>query len=675
MPRVHLTGDLHYTNRVAAVEDDGKWQMFLPFPEHTITQIALVGSDRLVCLSEDSEICLIDWRLNKEIARRRLVKKATSHILVTADAEFIVIYHQKSHLARSRYLQAIEVLRAASLDTMVEGDALQWPTGESVGRIVNRGAHRPVSGGAGEPIELQMQGKVFEDDTGRLAFLCCDCGPTESNSYYGLCRIDRSGWSAHFLPIPNESGPWRWFSASGRYAIARRSGVPLAQSGTASEQASNWAAIAAGEKQHGAVLELWTIEPPRLERLIVLGRTFPEFASDVVWEPDETGFWVQLGGNSRPGSRTRLTDYQRVGLDGSLSPLFSFQRFRDGKFSVPQNIVGFADLNRVEIRAYFDSAYIQRAWCNSDAPFRMISEDEDGFRPSTWPYPPKDAVKRFLAQSQRHHVLVVHEFSEAGIVDALQRLTHDIRERLAALLQREVFELSFKVGERTMSEIAFFACLTQERIPVASALRELLETYLTVQPRVVEAKGFFRQIWGPENQGALGPAMLTLLRLDQSAHDVFRDYLAKRDGEHETYSTDVLMKTYIQETGWRDRAMVGFGVYFALIRHRDGRLALAGGLLNEYGLLPAAEAIISADDFASLIMQEIDQFAVNPGLNGSTNEDLYLALQPGLEMTEYGRQALAIIASQSGLALVRGAEQRGLDRALLQLRDFVGRKQ
>ncbi|MGA2291740.1 MAG: hypothetical protein ABSG20_25290, partial [Bradyrhizobium sp.] len=82
MPQVQLTGDMHHTNMVAAVEDDGKWHMLLPFPKQTIRQIALVGSDRLVCLSEDSEICLIDWRSNKEIARRHLPKKTTKGIFV-----------------------------------------------------------------------------------------------------------------------------------------------------------------------------------------------------------------------------------------------------------------------------------------------------------------------------------------------------------------------------------------------------------------------------------------------------------------------------------------------------------------------------------------------------------------------------------------------------------------
>jgi len=37
--------------------------------------------------------------------------------------------------------------------------------------------------------------------------------------------------------------------------------------------------------------------------------------------------------------------------------------------------------------------------------------------------------------------VAVDEFSEAGVVGALQRLTHDVRERLPDILQREVFEV------------------------------------------------------------------------------------------------------------------------------------------------------------------------------------------------------------------------------------------
>ncbi|HXI06447.1 MAG TPA: hypothetical protein VNJ49_08945 [Bradyrhizobium sp.] len=673
MRRVEITGTDRRWNEVAAVEDNGKWRMFLPFPLQKIHAAALVGSDRLVCLSENGEICLIDWRSDKEIARRNILQRRGACILVTADAELIVLCSGRHYLDLSPLprVDFIQVLRATTLETIAEGNALQWSIGQSVGRMVKL-THQSIPGGPGEPIILQIQGRVVEDYAGRLAFVCHDCGPFDSR--YGLCRIDRSDWSVHFEPIPSDAGPWMCFGPGGRYAVARHLGGLSAQDSTAGQEASDRAAVAKRLQRNRGMLELWTTEPPRLKRIIVTQNTLPpEDIYNVVWEPAETGFWVKFG-------NSRRIDFQRVGIDGSLSPVFSFQRFRDKKYPFPQDIVGVADRQHVEVKVYSDSAYIQRDWCKSELPFRLISEDEDGFCKATKSYANVSAVRRFLAPSDRRHALVVQEFSETAIVDTLRSLTRDVREHLADMVHKKVLELSFEVDNRTMTETAFFARLTRERIPVASELRDLLTAYLEAQPRVVEAKRIFRQIWGPEeeDQGAFAPAMQALLHLDPSAHDVFRDYLAKRDGEHEAYSTNVIMKNYVQETGWRDRAMISFGVYFALIRHRDGRMALAGGLLDEYGLLQAAERMFKADEFASLIMEEIDQFIVNPGLDVGTKEDLYEALQPSLEMTRYGQKVLAVIASRSGLVLMRNAEERGSSPAFLRflrLRRLFERKQ
>lgn len=646
MRRVHVTGTDRRGDTVAAVEDGGAWRLFLPFPEHMIEAAALLGSDRLLCLSDQAEICLIDWRADKEIARRRipLLKLRRARLLVTADAGLIVIHSTQSELDPMQYPHSLHILRAADLEPIVEGDALQWLPGLTVGRILDRGAETAAGTGSGQVADLQIMGKVIEDETGRLVLVARDCGRGASRR--GLCRIGRSDGAVHVAPVPDEAGgPWGWFSASGRYAVAPHTGVPLIHAVSWEEQESHREAAQQGAERNKGRLELWTTEPPRLAALIATGRGLPaDWINDVVWEPDETAFWVKLSGFSR------RIGFQRVGLDGSLSPVFSFQRFRDRNYPFLQDIADLADPQQVAVRVDFDMAYIQRDWCRSDLPFRLIPEEEDGFRKAASPHPTEAAVRRFLARSERRHVVAVRDFSEAAIADALGRLTRDIREGLADLLQNDVLEFSFKVGKRGMSETAFFAAVTRERIPVAAALRELLTTYLAVQPRVIEAKRMFRQIWGPEGQGALAPAMQALLHLDPDAHDVFRGYLAKRDGEHETHSTDVVMKRYVREAGWRDRAMIGFGVYFALIRHRDGRSALAGGLLDEYGLLQAAARMIDADDFATLVMQEIDCFVLDPGLDAGDKEELYEALQPSLAMTAHGRQALAIIASRRGTA-------------------------
>ncbi|QND60225.1 hypothetical protein [Mesorhizobium huakuii] len=232
-----------------------------------------------------------------------------------------------------------------------------------------------------------------------------------------------------------------------------------------------------------------------------------------------------------------------------------------------------------------------------------------------------------------------------------------------------MLELSFKIEKRTLNETAFFRRLTQDRIPIAPVLRRLMTAYLNAHSAAVEAKGIFRQLWGPEGQGALAPAMQALLSIDPDSHDIFRSYLAKRNGEYDVYSTDVIMKRYIQKSGWRNIAMIGFGIYFALIRHKDGLRAIRGGLLNEYGLLSAAEKTVSEATFAAMISQEIDQFMVDPGLDYGTKEDLYVSIQPSLELTKYGRRVLGFLSFGEKLNLKRGPEKHGWNPGFLQAVD------
>ncbi|MBR0753636.1 hypothetical protein JQ604_15715 [Bradyrhizobium jicamae] len=668
-PIVHITGTERRYNAVAAVEHDGQWRLFMPFPKHRIQQAAIVGNDRLVCCSEDSEVCLIDWRSGKEIARRHISMKSSSgHVRVTDDAEFIVFYRAGTYLDRWAGAHSIHILQSNSLETMVEGDAVSWAADQRAGRIVSEGIAQPTDEERCDRSDLQILGKVTEDQAGHLLFICCDGDPRNAESRRRFCRIDRSDWSISAELIPNEAGPWIWLSPTGCYAIAHHLGVPSVDDGSVDRDHALRGVGYDEQKRNWHVLELWVTDPPGLKSLITTRKGLQtESIHDVIWEQSEAAFWIKTG------TWSRSVEFQRVSVDGKLSPAFAFQRFRNKSYNVLQDIVDVTDTRTVEIQSHEDTVYLQRDWCESELPFRLIAEDEDGFRKGMRPYPPSRLVRKLLTQTDRSHVVLVRDFSKSAIVDALAQLTRDVRDRLSDLLQNDVFEVSFKVGKRTISETAFFARLTRERIPVASALRELLTVYLEVQPRVIEASKIFRQIWGPENQGALAPAMLALLRLSPDAHDVFRDYLVKRDGEHETYSTNTIMKLYIKETKWRDLAMIRFGIYFALIRHRDG-IRFPHGPLDEYGLLRAAEKLIAPDQFAAEIVQELEQFVVHPGLDLGEREDLYMALRSSLELTDYGRATLPILAASTSMNLLRDAAEQGIDPAILDLLRYAGTK-
>jgi hypothetical protein len=109
-----------------------------------------------------------------------------------------------------------------------------------------------------------------------------------------------------------------------------------------------------------------------------------------------------------------------------------------------------------------------------------------------------------------------------------------------------------------------------------------------------------------------------------------------------------MMRTYIAEAGWRDRAMIRFGVYFALIRYRDGLITLSGGFLEEYGVLDAAAGLLEPADFAALILEELDGFAARPDLDCRLGrDDLYRELRASLATTAYGRTVLTALAARS----------------------------
>jgi hypothetical protein len=270
-------------------------------------------------------------------------------------------------------------------------------------------------------------------------------------------------------------------------------------------------------------------------------------------------------------------------------------------------------------------------------------QHDDGFEPPSPFEPDKKLISRFMRE-QAVNRIALPDFSAAAVAEALRTLTRNIRERLADLIRKDVLETTFIVGGEAQDETEFFERIARERIPVAAELRDLLECYLAVQPRVLKAKRITEQIWGPDGQGALGPAMWALLRLDPARHDVFRKYLAQRDGEHEIHTTDVTMKDYVAAAGWRDEAMIRFGIYFALIRERDGRVS-SGGLLNEYGLIDAVADRLDPEAFARMLVEEIEGFSVALTWDDQSKGTLYQALENSLRSRgAFGARVLAAIA-------------------------------
>jgi len=703
MPSVFVTGDAYRRyEKVAAVEHNGEWKFFLPFRRDSIEHAALVGDDLLICLSNKGELRLINWRTDQEVARRE-VARYHGEMLVTADQQFIILSQHNRYRERDFWPGFLHIIRVQDLKTIAEGNGLLWDNAQRTATLVNIDYPRPT--GPDAPVFIKILTPVTEDKLGRLTFTCALVGPPGS-SRYGICQINRADWSMDFQPIPETSGRWIWFSPRGKLAIAKQfqrllydNGLPRRSLLPSFKKDNRHRDVRLdGMARFGRPLELWETDPPKLKSIILdrlqslkegqiskqeldwwierakstsdrplpvrapdwrptnneidaepemwFWRNIPiQDIKDIVWEPDEGAFWIHYEDYKR-----EYAAFRRVGLNGSLSPLFCFARFNGPKFKHSyQEIIDTTLPQEVQIQAGTSGdsvAYIKRSWCERPNSVILISEDDDGFRQIPVPGPNERAVMRVLGKCGRH-VVRVAEFTEPAIVDALEKIARDIRERLSELIIDETFELSFKIGDKTASEVNFFKRIAAENMPIAPVLRDLLKAYLDTQPDPLESKGAQTQIWGPQDRGALGPAMEALLKIEPGAHDLFREYLAKRDGEHETYSTDVMMKNFVKDNGWKNEAMIRFGIYFALIRQRDGRSANPGGLLNEYGLITTVKKTMKADEFAALILEEINHFVMKFGWDDAGRVALHQAIGVSLEVGEYGRRVLRAITERS----------------------------
>lgn len=242
------------------------------------------------------------------------------------------------------------------------------------------------------------------------------------------------------------------------------------------------------------------------------------------------------------------------------------------------------------------------------------------------PAPPirshREAFRAFV-RSRTAKPIVLKDWSWDACAMALREQRVRIEAQFDSLLtgseHAKNLEFRYLVGDQRFEEAEFFQRLVDKRIDVASELRALLTTYL----HKVGPGGEGRQPWkhGESGTPALAHAMRALVLLDPDSLNVFRAYLAKRDGEHEGYCRDTIVPDYVKAHGWRDRTALRFGIYFTLNLFWGG---LMGGSVNRNGLMIAAAELVGAGEFADMVLAEAAAFNLEPQWNDQ-DENFYVA--------------------------------------------------
>ncbi len=527
--------------------------------------------------------------------------------------------------------------------------------------------------------------------------------PSGSSPSYGIYRIDPSDWSLEPFILPETQAGilnyFRGFSPSGRYAIrsdylalpytnGRRGLKGLLGLGSGDGSEAHRDAKWDGKLRFGQTLELWDLagEPKIAQRPMVrmiehghmrgntlgdgfvgedrllslaeqierihnspngtteLARWFDlpvsrslrllhDTVQQVYWEPEERAFWVQF----------HPSVLRRVSLEGNLSPLISFARWshEGDPYAGPWHgcrELGLEFLSDGRLRfgsprdgfVCFDPAI-----CMEQAgDIHVFDEDEDGFEP------PHDHGAAFDAFVNKATMVEqpVESFTAAGVEVALSSLTEQVETRLADLIWGEYLRVRFELDGEDLSEESFYQRIVEQDLPVGGALRKLILAYLDG----IEG-GEGKQPWseGEEGIAAFGHAVRALVLLDPGFLDVLRLYMTKRDGEHECFCGDVILPDFLKRYGWRDPAVLGFGVFFAINRIWGGRVP-ESLIWNEYGLIDAASGMMKAEAFANLVLAELRRHDLDPQWNHQEPKTGYYlsTLIAGLDQADRYHKAL-----------------------------------
>jgi hypothetical protein len=343
----------------------------------------------------------------------------------------------------------------------------------------------------------------------------------------------------------------------------------------------------------------------------------PYGIAEPVWEADAGSFWLRVC-SSQPG----FESIRRVRIDGTLSPVVEIDcRFADVAPIETNETNGFAaaiiwitGANRKlntpgndRISSEYRTMRIANGELRFEGASGVIAWDPTGLEGA-----PEDVIRvkadevRFTPisklpeglQKQRQFEFdqltrdgssvqqPVADETEGAAVVAIQELANKFKSGLLDQVFDDFLKVTFRIGGRVISEETFFANLVErDWKSTAPALRELVMSYLD-------------QIEGGEGNmpWPTGHALRALVLLDPDAHDVYRSYINKGDLEHD-HLPYMLYEDYVRRHGIRNADDVRFGIYLTLMGFLDTGV-------DPVPLIQGAERLITADQFAAIVMEE-----------------------------------------------------------------------
>ncbi len=123
--------------------------------------------------------------------------------------------------------------------------------------------------------------------------------------------------------------------------------------------------------------------------------------------------------------------------------------------------------------------------------------------------------------------------------------------------------------------------------------------------------------------GGLAHAMRALLLLDgRRSEDIFRTYIAKRDGEHEQFATETIYPEYVAQFGIASEGDLQLAVAVALNIIWGGR-GPEERVWREHGLIEIAKQQLTPQRFAEIVTQEIKGVRISAAVGFQDSQGAY----------------------------------------------------
>ncbi|MGH1414768.1 MAG: hypothetical protein ACRBB0_14865 [Pelagimonas sp.] len=334
----------------------------------------------------------------------------------------------------------------------------------------------------------------------------------------------------------------------------------------------------------------------------------------VHWEKDSQALWIETN-----------MSLSRISADGKRGPLLIFDRFLNDEYRsilgkrAPGTDIGIGETypsarmpliktlttTETDVEICLSDILIRfpQSLSIADAPMLLLTDDMISVS-----HLPKLSAKDIAAKVPG--LIKIKSWREVNVASGLRVLAQTLRHDIKSLMANGL-SLVFQVRSSFMDEKQFFQKLSEKDVDVGTEAKEVIDGWCAA----IRAQNLMLA-GNEEGAGPLCYVLEYLADRDDTCAEQLRNYCILRDGEHESYSRDTVLRSYLDRLGYTHPDLWRLGILYCLLFGRDGRsMVVDGQQVSDWvhtGLLSSARENLQPQDFARFVRMELAEFEKQP---------------------------------------------------------------